>query len=186
MAFWLSFWAFPWLLLLAFLLLAIFHSPWWWIAVGVLSFQRALVLFHHRKPWWRIQDLALTVYARTSAFEHVMAEKEGREVENLNAVYHMVREFHPDWPHRQALDFVFEQVTVNCPANARAVIHRLLSDTPNASESEAQELGRAVKGAFEKPTPGLMVRMAVAGLVEEQLGTDQRVDYLCQAFLGNV
>lgn len=175
-----------WLLLVVFLILALVWSPWWWIPTAPLALQRALVWYRHRKPWWGIQEHALNVYTQTAACEHVTSTQEGRDFEVNNALALMIRQIHPDWGPDKAGAFTLQQLTDSRRKNIEDVVKHFLNRRPKADESEKQKIRSIVEKAFEEPIASLRVRIAIAGIIEEQLGPDQKAEYLYQAVLGNV
>ena len=177
---------FIWIIFFSILLLSIFHSPWWWIPTVLLGLQRVLVLWHRRKPWWHIQDEALSVYARTAAVEKVASEHEKRDFEARNAVALMLAQLRSNWDTSQIDDFIFRQMDSRRLSDIDAVMKCLLARRPKATESEKKELLQMVEQSFANPSASLQVRIVIAGLIEEQLGVTHRVDYLYWAVLGNV
>lgn len=176
----------PWLILLVFFLLAVFKSSWWWIPTAGLGVQRAFVWYRHQKPWWRIHDHALNVYTQAVAYEQVAADRERRALEINHAIALMVKKFHPDWGDKQASDFVLQRSLDLRREYLEGVIGCFLDRRPTANEAEKGAIRRVVEEAFKEPNASLRVRIAIAGIIEEQLGSDQRTQYLYQCVLGNV
>lgn len=186
---------FPWLLLSVCLLLALFESPRWWIPAIGLGLQRALagrVAWHcHHRSWWKIHDGALNAYSGAVAHKSAEAEQEGHifdanRVDDINdAIALMIKQIKPHWDHRRIGDFVLQQFLERRP-NVEPVANLVLAARPKASESDKQELRRLVEEGFEEPSASLKVRMAIAGVIEDELGAEERADYLYQTFLGNV
>lgn len=174
-----------WLILLVFLTLAILKSPWWWIPTVGLGVQRALVWRRHHKPWWPIHDHALNLYVRAVAYEEVSAKNEGRVFEVKNAIAIMIKQVHPDWKDPHVYSFIFEHLAVRQETNRQSVVNHLLTRRRHVSDEERQEVCLLVDRAFEQPSASLCVRMAIAGVIEEQLGPEAAADYMYQAFLGN-
>jgi hypothetical protein len=174
-----------WLFLFAFLLLAVFKSPWWWIPTFALGLQRALIWRRHHKPLWKIHDHALNIYTRAAAYEKVAAERERRAFEIHDAIALMVKQLHADWNQRQIADFVLHQLAGMHHENVEGVIKCFLARRPAAKETEKAEIRRIAEEAFKEPSPSLRVRIAIAGIVEENVGPDQRAEYLYQVVLGN-
>lgn len=175
-----------WLLFLIFLSLAIFHSSWWWIPTAIVGLQRLLVWRRHSKPWWKIQDQALNVYARTAAMEKVASAHENRDFEPRNAISLMLAQLRSNWDSSKIDAFIIQQMESRRLSDIEAVMKCLMARRPKATQSEKEELQQMVRDSFTHPSASLQVRIVIGGLIEEQLGALHRGDYLYHAVLGNV
>jgi hypothetical protein len=174
-----------WLLLLAFFLLAVLKSSWWWLAAGCAALACGRRLYRHSRPWWRTHRMMLRIYIGTSAFEDVLAKREHRDFNAYNAIHAMVGKMQPEWGDGRIEEFVRTQLErVKAPEYIESIINEARAVRPKSTTEELDGLRTQMARVFQNPTNTLMVRIAIAGIIEERLGPDARAVYMDQVLDG--
>lgn len=175
-----------WLFFAGLSALALFVSAWWWIAsvvVGLWQVQRWF--FHNGRPWRRIHFPMMSAYAAVSGFEHVEAEKNGREFDIKRALHSLVKSVRPDWGFSQTQQFIEREFSRCNSFSDEPLIKQYIQHKNNDMPQESIEKILCIaKEAFNPSDKGFMVRMVIAGIIEDQHGTEQRGEYLFEVVRG--
>ena len=98
----------------------------------------------------------------------------------------MMRRARPEWDDSQAKEFISRQLgRCRTPEFIDTVVKRVQAKGSNLEPGRLSELRRVTQEAFDAPTNGLMVRIAIAGEIEGRCGSDTWAEYLDQGQLGN-
>ncbi|MBC7341792.1 MAG: hypothetical protein H5U02_05000 [Clostridia bacterium] len=176
-----------WMALVVFILLAVYNSPWWWMAVAPAVLWKAhLWYFYKGRPWRRVHYPAMRAYARACGAETFRAEREGRDFDVRSALVELLRLVRPAWDPG-SIDLFIEREFDRC-ANFtdRGLIEEYIRKRARrVDQGELDAIMRKIASVFDSRKSWLMVRMVVAGLVEEQYGEAHRAEYLVEVLTGN-
>jgi len=127
----------------------------------------------------------MRAYAAAAGHEHVEAENNGREFDIKRALHSLVKAARPDWGFSQTQQFIENEFTRCSSFSDKPLIEQHLrnkhSDMP---PEQIEKIVGIAKVAFNPSDKGLMVRMIIAGIVEDQYGVEQRGEYLFEVVRG--
>lgn len=176
---------FFWPLLAVSVVLALSNS-FWWIAVGAISFCRGYYWWRYRsRPWRRIHFPAMLAYASACGYETHNAQNEGREFETRNAITNLIKMLKPDWEHDESLmfmerEFMRAREFLGDPLARESLLKREVKDVFHSElgEIELKAMLHATRDVVKINENFVFVRMAIAGLIEEQFSKKDRDEYL--------
>lgn len=177
---------FGWLILVGAIALALFASTWWWAAAIVLGIWRANQWYFYKgQPWRRIHFPLMRAYAGSAAQETVLAEREGRPFDPVRALTALVRSVHNDWGDQEARSYVERQIQRSQQFEDEQLITDEFRRRNRAlTAADLVKLQEAVRALLIPPDTATLVRLVIAGLVEERHGSPGRAEYLVEILNG--
>lgn len=175
------------LIFLGFMLLAVFVSAWWYFAVGITGLLLASQWYRHNgRPWRKVHFKSMLQYAACLGYEDSKSKAEGRPFEVKRALQDLVKMARPDW-HIIQIDEFIEREYTRCENyyDASHIRHELVRITKKMPDnSEISQSVDSAKRTFKTSNDPLMVRMIIAGLIEEQYGPEHRGEYMLNVIRG--
>ncbi len=175
-----------WLFFAIFFALALSVSAWWWIAAVITAlWQIQRGFFHNGRPWRRIHFPMMRAYAAAAGFEHVEAQKNGREFDIKRALHSLVKSMRPDWSFSQTQQFI-EDEFARCSsfADKQLIEQHIQRKNPDMPQEQIEKIVGIAKNAFNPFEKSFMVRMIIAGIIEDQYGSEHRGEYLFEVVRG--
>jgi hypothetical protein len=111
------------------------------------------------------------------------AEREGREF-NLNAaLFNLLKMVNPEVSigHEELIQREFDRCHTFYD---EPLIRQYLIEKERLDQTQAVSLLAKIKESMRAPDKGLMVRMVIASIIEEQFSPQDRGEYLFQVFSG--
>ncbi len=176
---------FTWFLLIVFIALAI-SKPWWWIGAALLAFYKvARWYFYDGRPWRRMHYPMMRAYANAAGFETGMANREGREFDIRNALRVLLKSVKPEWSDDD-INTRIESEFINCDLfkDDELIRAHILKKNKDISAEKLNGMMASAKAQFNTSDKGLMVRLIVAAIIEEQYGRADRGEYLYEVLTG--
>jgi hypothetical protein len=173
-----------WILLAAFAVLSYGYS--WWFVVGVVVFGLWKLnrwYYHNSRPWRRVHFPMMRAYAGVSGLEAGEAEREGREF-NLNAaLLNLLKMVNPKIGigHEELIQREFERCNTFYD---ESLIREYLTEKKGLDLTQVSPVLGKIKDAMHTSDKGLMVRMVIASVIEEQFSPLDRGEYMFQVFNG--
>ena len=179
-----------WASLVLTLTLALIHSPFWWIAISIICVLKLARMYYLKgQSWRRFHFPLMKLYLPIATVENTKATNEGREFDLKEALKGLVRRRYPLWEEERIAQLVnreFErcenQTDVDLILNHVKSIKRR-KDIPSDQEYEALEAD--IRDLINPNKRDIMVRMTIAGIIEEEVGESQRSEYLWEVLCGN-
>lgn len=175
-----------WLLLIASAVLVVVHTPWWCLALVPLILWKAWRwTMYKSRPWRRVHFHVMRLYARAAGIERRRSETEGEEFDTERALTTLLATVRPDWNASKIRDFLARELS-RCSSFAdRSLIRRHIKRVNQvADDAQVDELLDKCAAVFHIGNRGIVVRLAIAGLVEEEYGEGARGEYLFEVLSG--
>ncbi len=177
---------FSWLLLLGFIVLAI-SKPWWWLGVILIGLYKISRWYYYEgRPWRRIHYPMMRVYAHTAGLETGMANRDGREFDIRNALRALLKSEKSEWSDEH-INSIIEREFINCELFRDGDLIRAYIKKKNKdiSDEKLNAMMTTAKAQFTTNDKGLMVRLIVAAVIEEQYSQADRGEYLYEVLAGS-
>lgn len=173
-----------WILLVTFAVLSYTYSWWFIFGVAFLALWKLNRWYYYSsRPWRKVHFPMMRAYAAASGLEAGQAEREGREF-NLNAaLINLLRMVNPkvSVSHEELIQREFER----CHAfYDELLIQQYLVGKKGMDTSQVTSVLGKIKESMSASDKGLMVRMVIASVIEEQFSPQDRGEYLFQVFSG--
>jgi hypothetical protein len=176
-----------WVLLIASIVLGLWHSPWWWIPAGLLAIWQAHGwYFHNGRPWRKVHYPLMRTYAAACGQEQALANQEGRSFEVLKAVDTLLQDLKPEWDSDQRRQFVDEQLH-RCESfsDERLVIQEFRRRNRELGDSDEKRVRELCLKILSPPLENITIAQFIAAaLIEERYGIQDRGEYLFEVFSG--
>ncbi len=175
-----------WGLLIIFVFISVFYSYWFLIAVALLGLWKASQFwFYKSRPWRRIHYPAMRLYSNVSGHEAGKAESENRKFDFKNALSNFTRALRPDWESDNIESFIDREIERSKKFEDRKLIKKhVLTKKKNTSESQIDNALDEFSSIIDPLDRTWMVRMIIAGIIEDQYGQDDRGEYLYEVMVG--
>ncbi len=176
-----------WLILATTAALSFVHSVLWlWVCIPVALWKAATLWIFYGRPWSRIHYPAMRMYSRVSLIEFATSQSRGEEFDVTRAVSSLVQMIHPEWSEGQVATFVDRELERYRTKADREPVELRLRQRSNRRPPEeiASDLDTLLPILYEKDRNTMIVRLAIAGLVEQEYGVDQRAEYVDAVFAG--
>ncbi len=159
------------------------HWGWALPAFAVTLFLAVRTYFYLGRPWRRVHFPMLRTYAESAAIESSLAESEGREFANLNALTSVVYHHWKLASRQQAQIFVEKCLKIGVSTDdVNAILAFASSRTKN--ETWLAELRTFLEEANSRSDRGLEIKLIVAARIQEKHGFASRIEYLYEIFTG--
>jgi len=173
-----------WILLATFAVLSYAYSWWFIFGVVVLGLWKLNRWYYYSsRPWRKVHFPMMRAYAAASGLEAGQAEREGREF-NLNAaLLNLLKMVNPtiSVSHEELILREFER----CHAfYDELLIQRYLVEKKGLDPTQVAPVPGKVKESMRTSDKGLMVRMVIASVIEEQFSPQDRGEYMFQVVSG--
>lgn len=175
-----------WVLIIILILLSIFISFWFWIPFTVLGIWKAgQIYFYKGRPWRRIHYPLMRLYSRTAGMETGLSEKENREFDIDRALFNLIQNIKPSWSNEKIHQYLTD-CKVRCDelSDKKLIFDYLQKKNPSAPKDKINHLLEKNRGFFNSSDNGVLVRMAIAGIIEEKYGIEHRTEYLVEVMSG--
>jgi hypothetical protein len=175
-----------WLLLVASLLMSYFSR--WWLLVAVAA---ALPKIHRwilysGAPWRRMHYTLMHTFAGTAGLESGRAEREGRDYDINLALAELVRRAHPDWTPSDVFNFLNRETQRRASFADRPLMEAEFRRRNRQLDEDAlKELLDGAGESMRNPDNATMRTMAIAGLIEQTHGEQERAVYLVEVLSGH-
>jgi len=176
-----------WGLLFIFVFLSVFYSYWFLIVVAILGLWKTLQFwFYKSRPWRRIHYPAMRLYSSIAGYEAGEAENENRMFNFKNALSNFIRALRPDWESDNIESFIDTEFERSKNFEDRKLIKKhILTKKRKISESQIDNNFDEFLSKIDPLDRAWMVRMIIAGIIEDQYGQDDRGEYLYEVIVGN-
>lgn len=173
-----------WILLATFAVLSYIYS--WWIISGVI----VLALwnlnrwhYYSSRPWRKVHFPMMRAYAAASGHESGQAQREGREFDINAALLNLLKTVNPEASISH--EALIKREFVRCQNfYDESLIQEYLVKVKGLDPSHVQPILNKVKGGMKTSDKGLMVRMVIASIIEEQFSPQDRGEYMFQVISG--
>ncbi len=177
---------FGWMTLAATAVLSFVHSVLWlWVCIPVALGKAASLWIFYGRPWSRIHYPAMRMYSRAGFMEWGMSQARGEEFEASRAATTLVRMIHPEWSEPQVATLVARELDRYRTLADRELIEPLLQQ--RFGRSKPKELAAfldILPKLYEQDRNMMIVKLVIAGLIEQEYGVDQRAEYLVAVVSG--
>lgn len=173
-----------WILLVIFSVLSYTYS-WWFIfgviVLGIWKLNRWY--FYSSRPWRKVHFPMMRAYAAVSGIETGQAEREGREFNLNTALLNLLKMVNPEISvsHEELIRREFDRCQTFYDER---LIQQYLIEKEGLNLTQAASILEKIKKSMRAPDNGLMVRMVIASIIEEQFSPQDRGEYLFQVFNG--
>ena len=175
------------LLLIVSVALALFVNTWWWLSVGFLTIWIIYQWYRHNgRPWRKIHFKATLLHAACAGYEDAKATAENRDFDTEAVLNDLVKRSNPDWKSEDIRLFVDREYD-RCRDfyDEQHIRHELVRITKKLPMDRAiNEFIDSAKKTFNTSDNGFMLRMVIAGLIEDQYGSAQRGEYMLNVLRG--
>ncbi|MBZ5638817.1 MAG: hypothetical protein LAO51_08685 [Acidobacteriia bacterium] len=156
---------------------------WCWIAVAILVFHTsARLLARYSRSWRRLHFPAMRIYAGAAGWESGRSQVEGREFDLQRAIGVALAALRPHWKENRIRDFINREVDRRKDFADKPLIGEALRRRyPAMPEDARTRILESVRRALAENGDWVLLRLIVAGLLENDLGADARGDYLVTA-----
>lgn len=173
-----------WILLVVFAALSYSYSWWFVIGVAVLGLWKLNRWYYYSsRPWRKVHFPMMRAYAAASGLERGQAEREGREFNLNTALLNLLKMVNPKVSigHGELIRREFER----CESfYDEPLIQQYLVEKKGADKTQIRPLMEKIKNSMHTSDKGLMVRMVIASVIEEQFSPIDRGEYLVEVFSG--
>lgn len=173
-----------WVILAAFAVLS-YNYSWWFIFGVVITALWKLSHWHYysSRPWKKVHFPMMRAYAAAAGIESGMAEREGREFDINAALLNLLKMVNPEVSI--AHEALIEREFVRCQNfYDESLIKEYLVKSKGIDQSNAQLILGKIKDSMKASDNGLMVRMVIASIIEEQFSPQDRGEYMFQVISG--
>jgi len=173
-----------WLLLCAFAALTYLYS-WWFllVVVAIALWKLGRWHFYSSRPWKKVHYPMMRAYAAACGFETGRAEREGRSFDVKAALQELLRMVNPKvgLSHAALIEREFERYRTFHDAE---LIQEYLTESKGVPADKTVPFMEAVRKSMSTFDNGLIVRMIIASVIEEQFSPRDRGEYLFEVFSG--
>ena len=174
-----------WILLVSFAALA--YAYWWWFLAGTVILALWKVsrwYYYSSRPWKKVHFPMMRAYAGASGLEAGRAESEGRDFDLNAALLDLLRMVNPKAgvSHEMLIQREFERCN---NFYDEPLVQQFLTEKKCVNPDQANLLLGKIRESMNTSDKGLMVRMVIASIIEEQFSPQDRGEYLFQVFSGN-
>jgi hypothetical protein len=158
-------------------------NVYWWIGVAVFFglHKFGTWITYKSTAWRRMHYPLLKRYSFLAGIHGGLHPEQVKEqpFDIVPPLSQLIREVRPSWDDDKIKTFISNQFK-RCRNFEDAENWRghLLSNNPSRTAASLEEQLQAIRGESEPTDNGFMVRFVIAGLVEEQHGTAERMKYL--------
>lgn len=173
-----------WTLLVIFLALSCFYSLWFLFCVAILAIWKlGCWQRYSSRPWRKVHFPMMLAYASASGIEAGNAEREGREFSINNALLNLLRIVNPTTSvsHEEIILREFDRCRVFYD---EPLIQQYLVETQGIDKAKIVPVMETIKQSMITSNNGLMVRMVIAAVIEEQFSPQDRGEYMFQVVSG--
>ena len=173
-----------WILFVAFATLSYFYS--WWFVIGVVVFGLWKLnrwYYYSSRPWRKVHFPMMRAYAGASGLEAGQAEREGREFNLNTALLNLLKMVNPKVSigHEELIQREFERCETFYD---EPLIQKYLVEKKGIDKTQIGPVLEQIENSMNTSDKGLMVRMVIASVIEEQFSSLDRGEYLFQVFSG--
>lgn len=173
-----------WILFVVFAVLSYSYSWWFVIVLAVLGLWKLNRWFYYSsRPWRKVHFPMMRAYAEASGLEAGQAEREGREFNLDKALFNLLKMVNPrvSISHKELVQREFER----CESFYDGpLIQKYLVEKKEVDKTHVGPVLDQIKNSMNTSDKGLMVRMVIASVIEEQFSPLDRGEYLFQVFSG--
>jgi len=176
-----------WFLIIILLLLSTLVSPWFWILVLLLGVWKAgQIYFYKGRPWRRIHYPMMRLYSKVAGMETAHSTRENREFEIDRALFQLLRTMKPNWSDEYIHQYI-DDCKIKCEefSDKSLLTDFLQKKYPSAKKDDITKLLEKSREFFNSSDNGIIIRMAIAGIIEEKYGLKHRAEYLVAVMDGN-
>lgn len=167
-------------------MLSIFISSWFWIPFTILGIWKAgRIYFYKGRPWRRIHYPMMRLYSKTAGMEAGRSEKENREFEVDRALFQLIKNMKQSWSNEKIQNYL-EDCKIQCDefSDQKLIIDYLQRKHPSTPKENLDTLLEKNRSFFDSSDRGVLVRMVIAGMIEEKYGIEHRAEYLVEVMRG--
>jgi len=173
-----------WGLLIVFAVLAYTSSWWFLLGVAALALWKANRWYYYSsRPWRKVHFPMMRAYAAASGIESAQANREGRAFDVKTALLNLLKMVNP----KVSLDYealIQREFERHENFYDGALMQEYLLKRKNLSPDQAASMLEKIRELANTPDNGLMVRMVIASVIEDQFSALDRGEYLFQVFSG--
>ncbi len=171
-------------MILAFAAFSYFYSRWFLIglaAFGLWKLNRWY--FYSSRPWRKAHYPMMRAYAGAAGIEASKAQAEGRDFDIRLALHELLRAVNPELSigHKELIEREFQR---SRDFYDEPLIRGYLVDKKGADPEKIDDLLGAFREHMQTPNKGLIVRLVIASVIEEQFSSRDRGEYLFEVFSG--
>jgi len=176
------------LLLIIFILIAIFLNPWAWLVVLLLALWKAQIWYRYNgRPWRKIHFNAMILFAAALGREKANSEHHNIEFNVMNSFVDMIK----------SLSQVGVVISEDPEIFAAAQLIKFGSSEDQSDlidylavkkNIEHVKAIKAVHGYFDAVNLAdshFQIRAIIAGIIENQYTTQDRAEYINEVMMGN-
>ncbi len=173
-----------WILFATFAVLSYAYSWWFIIGVAVFGLWKLYRWYYYSsRPWRKVHFCMMRAYASASGLEAGQAEREGREF-NLNfALFNLLKMVNPEVSVGHE-DLIQRELSRCETFYDEALIQQYLIEKKGLDPTQVAPVLGEIKESMHVSDKGLMVRMVIASVIEEQFTPLDRGEYMFQVFSG--
>ena len=173
-----------WILLALFAVLSYTYSWWFIFGVAVLALWKLNRWYYYfSRPWKKVHFPMMRAYAAASGLESGQAEREGREFDFNAALLNLLEMVNPkvSFSHEALIKREFARCQ---DFYDESLIQEYLTKAKGINPNQAQPILKKIKESMKTSDKGLMVRMVIASIIEEQFSLQDRGEYMFQVTSG--
>jgi len=176
-----------WGLLIICVFMSIFYSYWFLMIVALLGIWKvSRFWFYESKPWRRIHYPAIKLYSSIAGSEVAKAEMENIGFNFNHVLFSFIVSLRPDWDSNEVMSFIDREITRSKDFEDRGLIKKyFLEKNRNVSESQIDNALDEFWSKIDPPNRAWVIRVIVAGIIENQYGEKARGEYLYEVMVGN-
>ena len=174
-----------WLFLVIFAALSFFYSWWFLFGVGVVALWKLnRWYFYSSRPWKKVHYPMMRAYAGACGLETARAEREERSFNVKAALQELLRSVNPKLGigHNELIERELERCQTFYD---EPLIRRHLTESKGIPADKTAPFIEAVRKTMSPSDNGLIVRMVIASVIEEQFSPQDRGEYLFEVFSGS-
>lgn len=173
-----------WILLATSAVLSFTYSWWFMFGVVVLALWKLNRWYYYSsRPWKKVHFPMMRAYAGACGLESGQAQREGREFNLHAALLNLLKMVNPKVSISH--EALIEREFMRCQnPYDESLIQEYLAKVKGMDPSHIQPILKSIKGAMNTSDKGLMVRMVIASIIEEQFSPQDRGEYMFQVLSG--
>jgi hypothetical protein len=173
-----------WILLAAFVVLSYTYSLWFIFgAISLVLWKLNRWYYYSSRPWRKVHFPMMRAYAAASGIETGQAEREGRDFNIIATLVNLLEIVNPEVSisHEELIrrELLRCQVFYDEP-----LIRSYLVEKRGWAETPISTVLEKMKEKMHLSDKGLLVRMVIASIIEEQFSPQDRGEYLFEVFSG--
>jgi hypothetical protein len=173
-----------WILFVTFAVLSYVYSLWFIFGVVVFALWKLNRWYYYSsRPWRKVHFPMMRAYAAASGLEAGQAEREGREFNLNTALLNLLKMANPkvSVSHEVLIKREFERCY---KFYEEPLIRQYLVEENGIDPSQVTSVLGEIRGRMNTSNKGLMARMVIASVIEEQFSPQDRGEYLFQVISG--